>query len=543
MKGQEVEGSELDMKTFNTTGRCIPEKHYMVDIHNKLVKIKQMVQQGSYFVINRARQYGKTTTLRMLPNVLSPEYAVISLDFQKVSSAQFADEEVFSCSFAELMLKTIKNKNNPVEGLSEQQVKLLENAVNEQKIKNLGQLFYYISDLCAASEKPIVLVIDEVDSAANNQVFLDFLTQLRAYYLDRDITSTFYSVILAGVYDIKNLKLKIRPETEHGYNSPWNIAVEFRVDMSFNRNEIQTMLNEYEVDWKTGMDTETMADLLYDYTAGYPYLVSKICQILDEQVVELEQYQSRTAVWTKEGFLEAVKRLLKESNTLFDDILKKLQEYAELKNMLWNILFQGENYPFNPYEFSTNLGLMFGFVKERENQVVVANRIFETLLYNLFLAESSNKYEIYGEATKELSQFVSGGVLQMDVVMRKFMEHFTEIYADASDKFIEENGRRIFLIYLRPIINGTGNYYIEAQTRDRKRTDIIVDYKGVQEIIELKIWHGEEYQKRGEKQLFEYLDFYHKEKGYLLSFNFNKKKKADMHEIEYGGKRIVEVVV
>ena len=50
------------------------------------------------------------------------------------------------------------------------------------------------------------------------------------------------------------------------------------------------------------------------------------------------------------------------------------------------------------------------------------------------------------------------------------------------------------------IINGTGNYYTEAQTREQTRTDIIVDYLGKQYVIELKIWRGDEYNKRGEKQ-------------------------------------------
>ena len=58
------------------------------------------------------------------------------------------------------------------------------------------------------------------------------------------------------------------------------------------------------------------------------------------------------------------------------------------------------------------------------------------------------------------------------------------------------------LLYLKPIINGTGNYYIEAQTRDQSRTDVIVDYLGKQYVIELKIWRGNEYNKRGEKQLW-----------------------------------------
>lgn len=108
---------------------------------------------------------------------------------------------------------------------------------------------------------------------------------------------------------------------------------------------------------------------------------------------------------------------------------------------------------------------------------------------------------------------------------------------------MEENGRKLFLLYLKPIINGTGNYYIEARTRDSRRTDVIVDYKGKRFIIELKIWRGNEYNTRGEQQLFEYLEFYKMEKGYLLSFNFNKSKKTGIREISYKGKRILEVVV
>ncbi len=78
---------------------------------------------------------------------------------------------------------------------------------------------------------------------------------------------------------------------------------------------------------------------------------------------------------------------------------------------------------------------------------------------------------------------------------------------------------------LRPIINGIGNYYIEAQTRDMERTDVIVDYRGEQFVIELKIWRGEAYHNKGEEQLSEYLDSYHLQKGYMLTFNFNRKKK------------------
>jgi len=98
-------------------------------------------------------------------------------------------------------------------------------------------------------------------------------------------------------------------------------------------------------------------------------------------------------------------------------------------------------------------------------------------------------------------------------------------------------------VYLRPIINGVGNYYIEAQTRDLTRTDVVVDYLGEQFVIEMKIWHGREYNERGEKQLAEYLDYYHINKGYLLSFSFNKNKEVGTHTIQLGYKTIFEAIV
>lgn len=88
----------------------------------------------------------------------------------------------------------------------------LTELMEESVDKSLITLFIQLSRMCAKASKPVVLIVDEVDSASNNQVFVDFLAQLRSYYLKRDKIQIFHSVILAGVYDIKNLKLKLRPE-------------------------------------------------------------------------------------------------------------------------------------------------------------------------------------------------------------------------------------------------------------------------------------------------------------------------------------------
>ena len=235
--------------------------------------------------------------------------------------------------------------------------------------------------------------------------------------------------------------------------------------------------------------------------------------------------------------------MLKEPNTLFDDMTKKLLDHPQLKEMLQNILFAGVDFPFKRETPIIDLGVTFGFLKDKNGIVAVSNRIFETQLYDMFLSEIAVNNQMYMQVSSNRNQFIVDGMLQMPLVMQKFYEYYEEIYSEKDQKFIEENGRKLFLLFLKPIINGTGNYYIEARTRDNKRTDIIIDYKGKQFIIELKIWRGNEYHQRARQQIFEYLDYYQKEEGYLLSFNFNKNKETGIQKIEYQGKRIIETVV
>lgn len=379
------------MRYFNTEGVCRPDRHYMVRLDERLSKIKRLyVDREKYFVINRGRQYGKTTTLKALSEYLADEYTVIFMDFQRISSAGFVDEQIFVISLVEYMEKIYSGQKVLREDTSEEAFQTLFSLKEEEKA-SLNRLFFALSGICETAKKPVVLMIDEVDNASNNQVFIDFLAQLRGYYLDRENIATFHSVILAGVYDIKNLKLKIRPDSEHQYNSPWNIAADFDVDMSFSAGQIQNMLEEYEADNKTGMDAEAAAEEICQYTSGYPYLVSAICKILDEKLPEYETFADKRSIWSREGIVEAVKIILNERLPLFDSLIKQLDTYKDLRNLIEEILYQGKKIPFNSYVKSVNLGMMFGFVKNKNGQMIIANRIFEMSLMNMLITEESLK--------------------------------------------------------------------------------------------------------------------------------------------------------
>ena len=532
-----VKRVRLMNKTFNIVGTCYPEENYMVNMESRLNEIEKLVDEKKYFTINRARQYGKTTLLNLMVQSLSRKYTVFSVSFEGLGDSVFEKESSFCGMICKLLYDAICYDEVPA--LEAPLKNIVYAAVQGNPVEDLFGLSAMISDLCGAAERPVVLMIDEVDQAGGHKVFLDFLGMLRSKYLKRTTRPVFQSVILAGVYDIKNLRQRIRRDEEHQYNSPWNIAADFCVDMSFAVADIAGMLRDYEADNDVGMDILEIASEIYGYTSGYPYLVSKICKLIDET----KDGRTVSGNWSKAGVAEAVKVLLKEPGTLFDDMRKKINDYPELRKIIYAILFKGESYPYNPDNSAIDIGSMFGFITERDGQAVIANRIFETRLYNLFLSEEMTKSSIYQTGELEKNHFIKNGMLDMELVLKKFVQHFHDIYGKSTVKFVEENGRRIFLLYLKPIINGVGNYYIEAQTRDQTRTDIIVDYLGNQFVIEIKIWRGEAYHRRGEKQLAEYLDYYHLDYGYLLSFNFNKNKKTEIKEIAIGNRTILEVVV
>jgi len=512
------------MKEFNTTGLCNPKKHYMVDISNKLDDIKKLVEKEKYFIINRPRQYGKTTTLLALENNLKDKYLVISISFEGIGNLVFSTEREFCRKFIELIEINLEYYN---ENLNK---KLLDLSKNIDDFVSLSRT---ISSFIKEIDKEVILIIDEVDKSSDNQIFLDFLGMLRNKYLDREKGRgvTFKSVILAGVYDIKNLKLKLRPDEERKYNSPWNIAVPFNVDMSLSGEGIEGMLKEYKNDKNLNFDTSKAAEFIYFYTSGYPFLVSRICQIIDEVL---------NVVWNEETMIKAVKLLLKEKNTLFDDVIKNMENNKDLREYIFDIVFNGEEKEFNIDNPLIDLGVTFGYFKQEDEKVKISNRLLEQRLYNYFITKLKIK-NVAGYNIK--SDFIEGNGLNIEKILLRFQQFMKEQYSSEDSKFIERQGRLIFLAFIKPIINGVGFDFKEVQISEEKRLDVVIVYNNNKYIIELKIWRGEKYHQRGLQQLADYLDINEQNKGYLLIFNFNKDKEYKKEVINNDGKEIIAVFV
>ncbi len=522
-------------KEFNDTGLCIPNHHYMVDHSEKLKQIIAFVEKGKYFTINRPRQFGKTTTLFLLDKALNlrEDYVALKISFEGIDTDTHQHQGSFINEFMIILARRLEflKFSDASQFISK----------HRSEMTNLPALSRFITKLVATMpSKSWVLMIDEVDKSSNNQLFLDFLGMLRNKYLYRNEgEETFQSIILAGVHDIKTLKRKISPGETSGYNSPWNIAVDFKVDLSFAPSEIETMLQDYSLDKQIKPDISAIATRLYYYTSGYPYLVSKLCKLIDEEILPNRSEKN----WSVDDIDTAFKMIVDEgyTTTLFDSLIKNLENNQELYNNVFNLVINGQTLPFNITVPVINLGHLYGIFKESAKKCQIHNRIYEQRIYSYLVTKSLTQTD---EPLLSLQpDYYNDDGLDVVTILRQFQVFMKEHYSDQEAKFLEHSGRLLFLAFLRPILNGRGFDFKEPVVADERRMDIVITYQDKQYVIELKRWYGEKYHQRGLQQLSNYLDIYSLTKGYLLIYDFNKGKKYKEEQIPFQDKEIFAVWV
>ena len=296
------------------------------------------------------------------------------------------------------------------------------------------------------------------------------------------------------------------------------------------------MLNEYGVDKGVKMNSKKIATHLFYYTSGYPFLVSKLCKTIAEDILS----DKTEKTWTLEDMDESVRLLLKEKNTNLDSLIKSLENNQALYNFVYRLIMEGEIVVFNPHELLIEMGLMHGIFKEN-GQIKIHNRIYENVLYNYMTAKTA--VELKSRINYANHFVLDDNSLDMQAAMLKFQQFMKEEFNEKDKHFLEQHGRLVFLSYLAPILNGKGHSFKEVQVSEEKRLDIIATYNEHKYIIELKRWYGEASHQRGIKQLSDYLDIQGKKIGYLLIFEYNKTKSWRKEWIEYEDKRLFAVWV
>lgn len=178
---------------FNTAGLCFPEDHYMVNPLGRLKRVRNLIDEKKYFVIHAPRQTGKTTAMRALMEELNREGEYIALHFScesaSVTGADFeGGNEVIVDDLIRSATIHLPEDERPQKPSGNQSKKSLLQAV--------------LTEWASKQQKPIVLLLDEIDSLSD-LTLLSILRQLRNGYQNRPLSFP-QSVALIGLKDVKD---------------------------------------------------------------------------------------------------------------------------------------------------------------------------------------------------------------------------------------------------------------------------------------------------------------------------------------------------
>ena len=243
----------------------------------------------------------------------------------------------------------------------------------------------------------------------------------------------------------------------------------------------------------------------------------------------------------------AVTRLLAQSNTNFEHVIKQLENSPDLYELIEDIVLFDQTISYNEDNLLIHLGGLYGMLVRRGNEIVIHNRIYRERIYNylstnLALREASEMRK----APQLRDQFLRPDqTLDMERVLLKFQEFMRQEYSQRDTAFLERNGRLIFLAFLKPILNGRGFDFKEPQISEEKRLDVVVTFGTQKAIIELKIWRGAEAHQQGIRQLGDYLERAGLREGYLIIFDFSRQPRQSekQEHLEFDGKHIFAVWV
>ena len=522
------------MKEFNVTGLCIPEKHYMCDVSVKFARCKNLIERGKYYAINFPRQYGKTTMLYLLEQEFNKkeDYLVVGTSFEGMGDIPFESEDKLSSAVLEILAKGLFFNYPELADYLEKEVK---------NVNSFKELSKFITRWVRKIDRKIVLIIDEIDKASNNQVFISFIAMLRDKYLQTNMKQdlTFYSVVLLGVHDVKSLKLKYRSEDEKKLNSPWNIAEDINIDFLFSAEEIEPMLIDYAKEHNFKMPNAAIAKRLYYYTSGNPFLVSLMCKIIDEIIMPREK-----RIWCVKDIEESYKYLIdgNYTTTNFDDVDKNLENNKDLFNIVYDIVIQGGSYRFNISDPVIAKGKTFGILSQtQQGHCDISNKIYEFRIIDYMLSKQRTNEAQLNLYTS--SKFKENGKLNILMILEKFQLFMKEHNSSKDNNFLEKSGRLLLMSFLRPIINGQGFMFKENVSAEDRKMDLVVTFNNKRYIIELKIWYGKKYLSDGIDKLCKYLDDYSLDEGHILIFNFNNNKKYEIKKVENCRKNITAVFV
>ncbi len=510
-------------KFFNIAGPCQPDIHYMVDPLPRLSGVTELIDRREYFILHAPRQTGKTTYLYALMHRLNKEgkYTALQVNIQTAASGQSPQDAMRIAALS----------------IYSQAERFLPENEMPPDIKNFDWhlqdgLKGYLEMWAKQNPKPVVLFIDEADSLMDD-LFLTLLRQLRSGFEGRP-QSFPQSVALVGLRDIRDYKIRIRPEKESmGTGSPFNVKSESLFMAGFTFEEVCSLLEEHRKESGQAFRSEIQKEI-FRLSAGQPWLTNALAN----QIVFKILRNDCTKEITPDHVIQAKEQLIQRRDTHLDSLTDKLNE-AKIKPLAEAIISG------NPPEFD-NLNDAVSYARDLgliapDPPVRFANPIYQEIVPRVL---SLGFQEMLPQDIVQPQWYIKEKRLDMDALLTAFQKFYRRHSESWLKKYsFRETGRQLLLMaFLQRIINSGGRIEREMAAGNG-RCDLWIEYGGEEHILELKLYHDQFTREDGLEQIARYMDQMAVPVGNLIIFETRSgiswEERVYREEILSEGKKII----
>ncbi len=497
------------MKKFNTSGPNISLKHYTIERKQLITKGIELVKDERYFTIWAPRQTGKSTYFRQLSDELEKTgYKVAHINFENYRNASLD-------SFLYALIEDFKKFWG----------------IDLSGEKELSRIFRLITEI---KNQKYVLIIDEVEGI-NEEYFGDFLHSIRNAYHSRQ-SHCLKSVILIGVSNIVGVV--------SDNASPSNITDNLNVPY-FTNEEVFELIGQHETE--TGqVFEEKVKNKICQITANQPGLVNGFAKKLVDDNPDKK-------ILTYDDYLKVEHWYL---NIAIDkNVANILNRARENRSFVERLLFTESKIPFKIDRPSIKSLHTNGLIQEdKDGNVTFWVPFYKKRLYDAFYPYTNGEKsgilrsivvdELFDKNNKlKLDKLISG---YKEYVKRRGFNVFREKDEKGNYKSIKESALIYsFETYIQAFLQVVGaKSYREADTGLGK-SDLIINVKSEEYLIESKIYYYESQFLTGKKQLAYSCESLGLNKGIYLVFcptevKYPKTIHEQKEKVEIKGK-IIEI--
>ena len=478
----------------------------MIPVARRAVELVELLEQGRWFALVSGRQTGKTTVVQSLADTLVArgERLVVWVDLETARGLDDPRE-----AFATVL--------HTLDRSLALQAPALRRPGDEEVARWLAvpteALLGYLGAVCAASDRPVVLLFDEAD-VLTGAAMVSFLTQLRAMYLARAKSPAPWSVVLIGVRAVRDYVAgddARRGVSWLGSASPFNVTVENVTLAPFTAAEVAELTAQHTAE--TGQRFEDGANaLIWELSQGHPWLVNALADQATRRDVK-----DRAIPITAEHIERAKETLILERRTHIDSLLARLHEERVrrvLDPMIAGLL-PGVNSLSGDVAYVAGLGL----IRVVAGSYAIANPIYREIIPRAMTED------LQRSLAQQTAWYVGAdGLLDVPKLMAAWQTFWRKDGHLAAEGFAyRESGPHLMLMaFLQRVVNGGGRIDREYAL-GKGALDLLVTWKTQRIAIEVKLRRDTETEADAFEQVSGYLDALGMDEAWLVMFDLRSK--------------------